>query len=193
MALAVGSSTLPHYRGLEAHADELAPKILMPVDELVPAPADDARAFGTRLRVALPPVMSARYRPLRVRDDPEAEAAGVERSLEDLGLAIAVLGLGPDGHVAMNQPGSPATSPTRIVEIDPANLARLGDVAPATHALTLGMATLLRARALLLVVDGPDKQEALTRVLDGPEGSDAPASLLRGHPQLTLLVRDPGA
>jgi glucosamine-6-phosphate deaminase len=78
-----------------------------------------------------------------------------------------------------------------VVEIAPENLARLGDVAPARRALTLGMATLLRARQLVLVVDGPDKHDALARVLDGPEGNDVPASLLRGHAQLAVLVRDP--
>jgi glucosamine-6-phosphate deaminase len=193
VALAVGSTTLPHYRGLDAYRDALAPKILLLVDELVPPPADDADAFCARLRVSLPPVMSGRYRPLRVREDPEREALEVERALQDLGLAVAVLGLGPDGHVAMNQPGSGADTATRIVEITTANLGRMGAVAPATHALTLGMATLLRARELLLVVDGPGKRDALARVLDGPEGDDVPASLLRNHPHLTLLVRDPAA
>ena len=191
MALAVGNTTLPHYRRLDESDDVLAGSILLPVDELVPPPASGELAFGARLRDALPPGLSTRYRPLRVREDPEAEAAQLDRELEDLGLAVCVLGLGPDGHVAMNQPGSAADSPARVVEIAPQNLARLGDVAPARRALTLGMATLLRARQLVLVVDGPDKHEALARVLDGPEGSDVPASLLRGHAQLAVLVCGP--
>lgn len=191
MALAVGRTTLPHYRRLDESGDALAGRILLPVDELVPPPASEELSFGARLRDALPPVLSARYRPLRVSEDPEAEAAQLDRELEDQGLAVCVLGLGPDGHVAMNQPGSAAESPARVVEIAPENLARLGDVGPARRALTLGMATLLRARQLVLVVDGPDKHDALARVLDGPEGNDVPASLLRGHAQLAVLVRDP--
>ncbi len=195
MALAVGRTTLPHYRRLDESLDEtgdaLAGRIFLPVDELVPPPANRELAFGARLRDALPAGLSVRYRPLRVREDPEAEAAQLDRALEDLGLAVCVLGLGPDGHVAMNQPGSAADSPARVVDIAPENLARLGDVAPARRALTLGMATLLRARQLVLVVDGPGKHDALTRLLDGPEGNDVPASLLRRHAQLAVLVRDP--
>ncbi len=190
MALAVGRTTLPHYRVL---GDALAGKIVLPIDELVPPPARGELAFGAQLRDALPPSLLTRYRPLRVHGDPEAEAAQLDRELEELGLAVCVLGLGPDGHVAMNQPGSAADSPARVVEIVPENLARLGDVAPARRALTLGMATLLRARQLVLVVDGPDKQAALARVLEGPEGDDVPASLLRGHAQLAVFVRDPTA
>jgi len=101
-----------------------------------------------------------------------------------------VLGLGPDGHIALNQPGSPVDSRTRIVEIEPENLARLGDVAPATRALTLGVATLLAACEIVLVVDGAEKQAALERVLEGPPGDDVPASLLHGHPRCSVFVRD---
>ena len=190
MALAVGTTTLPHYRALEEHEDALAGKIILPVDELVPPPADEAKSFGARLRVALPPRLTSRYRPLRVREDPEAEAEQLEAELENLGLAVAVLGLGPDGHVALNQPGSPAESRTRVVEIEPENLARLGRIAPATRALTLGVATLLRAGQLVLVADGPGKADALRRVLDGPASADLPASLLRDHPRLVVLARE---
>ena len=137
MALAVGRTTLPHYRVL---GDALAGKIVLPIDELVPRPARGELAFGAQLRDALPPSLLARYRPLRVHGDPEVEAAQLDRELGELGLAVCVLGLGPDGHVAMNQPGSAADSPARVVEIVPENLARLGDVAPARRALTLGMA-----------------------------------------------------
>ena len=146
--------------------------------------------FSTRLRVSLPPRLPGRFRPIHVRRDPEAEARQLESDLQDLGLAVCVLGLGADGHIALNQPGSPADSRTRIVEIEPENLARLGDVAPATRALTLGVATLLAARQIVLVVDGADKQAALERVLDGPPGEDVPASLLHGHPRYSVFVRD---
>ncbi len=190
MALAVGRTTLPHYRRLDEHEQALRGRILLPVDEFVPPPARHEMTFSARLLVALPPRLPGRFRPIRVREDPEQEARQLESELQDLGLAVCVLGLGPDGHIALNQPGSPAGSRTRIVEIEPGNLARLGDVAPATHALTLGIATLLAARQIALVADGADKHAALERVLDGPSGEEVPASLLRAHPRCSVFVRD---
>jgi glucosamine-6-phosphate deaminase len=152
---------------------------------LVPPPRNPARAFHAQLRAALPASVADRLEPL----DVAASCAALDSRLAAGGLAACVLGLGPDGHVAMNQPNSAVDSPTRLAEIAPANLARLGDVAPATHALTLGIATVLSAESVILVVDGPGKADALARVESGPEGPDSPASWLRRHPRCVVLVR----
>ncbi|MGH8972476.1 MAG: 6-phosphogluconolactonase [Acidimicrobiia bacterium] len=124
-------------------------------------------------------------------------AAALDARLQSEGLAIAVLGLGPDGHIAFNQPPSSADAPTRIVDLHPANLARLPGVEPARAALTMGVAMFLAASAVLVVVDGAGKDAALERLLHGPEGPDCPASWLRRHPCLTIalghgLRRSPG-
>lgn len=181
VALAVGRSTLPLYGDLPADDPVWNGRRILPLDELVPPPVDPAASFVARLRAALPPALAARVDPL----PPAADA--LEARLAADGICAAVLGLGPDGHVAFNQPGSDAASGCRIVEVTPANLARLGDVAPAARALTMGVGTLMRAGSLALIATGEGKDAARARVLDGPEGPDVPASLLRGHPALTVF------
>jgi glucosamine-6-phosphate deaminase len=186
LALAVGSTTLPLYRRLDP--DRLERVTPLPVDELVPEPADPSRSFSARLARALPAPLAARMRAIRPGSDPEACARSLEREIAAGSLAACVLGLGPDGHVAMNQPGSGRDTTVRVVDLAPENLARLGDVAPARRCLTLGVATLLAAERIFLVALGPGKAGALERVLEGPPGVDVPASWLRLHPACEVLV-----
>jgi glucosamine-6-phosphate deaminase len=75
-----------------------------------------------------------------------------------------------------------------VVDIAPENLARLGDVAPARRCLTLGIATLLSAERLFLVVAGAGKRRALERIAAGPASPEVPASWLRLHPACDALV-----
>lgn len=168
--LAVGETTLPLYRALPLGDKTWGAKRILPLDETIPP------SFFARLHAALP-------EPLRGRLDefsPHTEAL-----LEREGACAAVLGLGPDGHVAFNQRGSDPTSETRVVELTAANRARIGDVA--SRAWTVGIATLMRVERLAIVAAGPGKSAALRRLLDGPEDTDVPATLLRAHPDLTVL------
>lgn len=188
VALAVGRTTLPHYEDLDPTA--FADLRVLAVDELVPPPTRRELRFSVQLRAALPAPLASQVAELESGGDLDQRARDLDAELARAGLCACVLGLGPDGHVAFNQPPSAVDAPTRVVEVSPENLERLGPVAPARRALTLGMATLLRAGRVILVVDGPGKAHALGRVLDGPEGPDVPASWLRRHPDCRVLIAD---
>jgi glucosamine-6-phosphate deaminase len=188
VALAVGDSTLPLYGGLDAADPGWDGRAIMPVDELVPPPADRARRFSARLAAALPEGLRPRLEPIGVDGDPARRAAELDDRLRVEGLAAVVLGLGPDGHFAFNQPPTPADAPSRVVDLAPANLARLGPVDPARSALTLGVTTVLAAGSVLLVAAGPGKAEALDHLLYGPEDPAWPVTWLRRHPRLTVAT-----
>jgi hypothetical protein len=181
VALAVGESTLPAFRLL---APLPAGKTVLCLDELVPAPARVGVTFASRLRHVLPPTWAAALKPFA---GPLADPDRIEAAIAEDGLAAAVCGVGPDGHVAFNQPPDDGTSRTRRVDLTAENLARLGDVAPATGALTLGLATIAEAARLAVVAVGPGKQEPIRRLLEGPPGDDCPVSRLAGHPGLTVF------
>jgi glucosamine-6-phosphate deaminase len=191
VALAVGDSTLPLY----AHLDQLGPswagRAIMPVDELVPPPADPERRFSARLADALPEALRHRLVAIDVDDDPELQAIVLEARLRAEGLAAVVLGLGPDGHFAFNQPPTPVDAPARVVALAPANLARLGEVGPSQSALTVGVTTVLAAGSVLVIASGPGKTEALDHLRHGPEDPAWPVTWLRRHPRLTLAIGPP--
>jgi glucosamine-6-phosphate deaminase len=189
VALAVGASTLPAYRLLT-----VPPRpgtAVLTLDELVPAPARPECAFAEQLRAVLPPAWRGAVRPF----DPERWPAGeVGRFLAEAGgLALAVCGLGPDGHIAFNQPPDDGGSRIRIVALARPNLARLGDVAPAEGAFTLGLGTIREAGRVALVVAGDGKEAAFRRLVDGPAGPDCPASWLAGHPNLDVFSLSPSS
>jgi glucosamine-6-phosphate deaminase len=188
VALAVGESTLPLY----SHLDDLGPawagRAIMPVDELVPPPADPDRRFSARLAAALPEALRPRLVPIDVDDDPELRAIQLDARLRAEGLAAAVLGLGPDGHFAFNQPPTPVDAPTRVVRLAPDNLVRLGDVTPSGSALTLGVTTILSAGSILVIASGAEKQEALDHLLTGPAEAAWPVSWLRRHPRINVAA-----
>src|SRR5439155_1223824 len=145
-----------------------AGRSIMPVDELVPTPADPDRRFSARLAAALPGELRRRLIPIEVEGDPQLRAIALDARLRAEGLAAVVLGLGPDGHVAFNQPATPLDAPARVVDLAPGNLARLGPVEPARSALTLGVTTILAAGAVLPqplrppTPDSPARHEGVT-------------------------------
>jgi glucosamine-6-phosphate deaminase len=127
------------------------------------------------------------------KEDERAACAAYERAIGDAGgIDLAVLGLGPNGHLGFNEPPSDRDAPTRIVELAAASLesnARYWDGAPVPRrAITAGMRVIMSARRVLLVVLGEGKHSILGRVLHEPIGSLLPATWLRTHPAATLLA-----
>src|SRR5437667_89758 len=112
--------------------------------------------------------------PLPAMDDvrlvpcPDRSALAAETGrFVSAGLIAVVLGPGPAGHFAFNQPPTPVAAPARVVDLAPANLPRLGPVAPARSALTLGVTTVLAAGSVLVIAAGAGKAQALDRLLHG--------------------------
>ena len=142
----------------------------------------------------------ARLRALpATQPDPAAGAARFEAELRELGgLDLAVLGLGPNGHVAYNEPGSTADSRTRVLRLTPESIERAaayweGEVAVPELAMTIGVATLLEARQLLLIVSGAGKAEMLRRTLREPMNAAVPASWLRIAGERLTVIADAAA
>ena len=126
--------------------------------------------------------------------DPEAACRAYDAAVADAGgFGLAILGLGPNGHLGFNEPPSDETLPTRVVQLSEAsvvsNAAYWGgrDAVPA-EALTCGMAQLLAARHTLLLVSGVHKREILRRSAEGPRTPDVPASLLQAAAGVTVLA-----
>lgn len=132
--------------------------------------------------------------------DLEAAAAAYEAELRGLGgLDLVILGLGPNGHIAYNEPGSTANSRTRVLTLTPESIAQAEayweeSVATPHHAITMGVATLLDAKAIILIVSGAAKADMLRRTLKDPMTPDVPASFLRlAGERLTVIVDEDAA
>lgn len=118
--------------------------------------------------------------------DRAIEAAG--------GIDVQILGIGTDGHVGFNEPGSSLSSGTRVktlaeqTRIDNARFFD-GDVnAVPTHCITQGIGTILKARHLVLLAFGEGKAEAVAQTVEGAISSFCPASALQLHPHATVII-----
>ncbi len=177
-----------------------------------------ARAFMLDEYVGLPPEHPERYRTVIERDfagrvgltalaGPDGNAADLAAACRDYEAAIAaaggvdlqILGIGTDGHVAFNEPGSSLASRTRLktlTEQTRADNARFfdGDVsAVPRHVLTQGLGTIMAARHLVLVATGRGKAEAVHQMVEGAVSALWPASVLQLHPHVTVLLDDAAA
>jgi glucosamine-6-phosphate deaminase len=124
----------------------------------------------------------------------EAMCAAYEAAIRAAGgLDLIVMGLGENGHIASNEPGSPFDSRTRPVLL---TRRTLGQFFPDPHPLppkpwlgvSLGIATILEARSVVVLVAGPHKRRALRALLEAPVSERFPCTALRTHPDLTVLV-----
>lgn len=169
------------------------------LDEWLGLPPGDPARCDVRLRrelldrLRVPP---ARFVPIEV-DGPDPVAAAARHDRAATGLDLAVLGLGANGHVGFNEPGSRPEDGTRPVSLAPSSrdaaTTRYGAGAVPVAGITVGLDRLLAAGECWLLVTGGRKAAVLRRALEGPETADCPASWLRRHPGLTVYADEPAA
>jgi glucosamine-6-phosphate deaminase len=197
LLLPTGRTPIGMYAALRAHAEDGSlpthEATLFQLDEYVGVPPEDERSLASYLRRELDGVGFGTFHALDgAAPDPDAEAAQHQALLDERPVDLAVLGLGRDGHVAFDEPGSRERSGTRRVVLDDrtrqdATETFGGLVQVPREAITVGLRTFLGARAIILLVTGSAKAPALQAMLEGPRDPRSPASLLRDHPRLTIL------
>jgi glucosamine-6-phosphate deaminase len=132
--------------------------------------------------------------------DPERECARYEEAIEQAGgIDLQVLGIGTNGHIGFNEPARELQSRTHRVTLKPetrkSNAALFGGDAaqvPA-EALSMGMATILRARAIVLLATGRSKASCIERVVHGPITTELPASFLQLHRDVDVMLDEAAA
>jgi len=130
------------------------------------------------------------------RDEAElaSGATQYERLIRDAGgVDVQILGIGANGHLGFNEPGSALSSRTRVKRLsdrtrhDNARFFQGIDDVP-THCVTQGLGTVLDARRLVLVASGPGKAHAVAAALEGPLSASCPASVLQWHADATAVL-----
>lgn len=190
LMVAGGNTPLPLYEEIarrDVPADDLDIYVL---DEYVGVPRADLRTCTNLLRRTVAEawgVASDRFFGLSSEErDAEARVVEHERRIAGAGgLDGIVLGLGKNGHLGFNEPGSEAGSTARVIELDPVSTEanRLwfgGEHAPRLGA-TVGLGAILAARHVLLLAFGAAKADAVRAMVRGPRSASCPASFLQGH------------
>jgi galactosamine-6-phosphate isomerase len=128
----------------------------------------------------------------------DQECANTESYIQNQGgIEIAILGLGMNGHIGMNEPYTPINTRSHIIQLDSITInvgqKYFNKPQPLTKGITLGIATLLEAKHILLVVSGAKKANIVKQVIEGPISESIPASLLRNHPNCCIYLDEAAA
>jgi glucosamine-6-phosphate deaminase len=194
IALPTGRTPLPLYRELAADPGARGPwqsYRYLQLDEYIDPPPGTETFRAALARHLFDPLgvpQAARGSILDPADP--AEAARMDRLVAESPIALALLGLGANGHIAFNEPGDRGCG-YHVVELSPATVAAnfpgAGNAHRRVRALTIGLDQLLAARQVILCVPQREKQPLLDRVLAGAPNADLPASRLLEHAELTVF------
>ncbi|MGV9414874.1 glucosamine-6-phosphate deaminase [Nocardia sp. NPDC003693] len=207
IGLATGSSPLGAYREMirQYNDDELsfAGVQAFLLDEYIGLPAGHPQSYRQFIRDEFTSYVDFDDALVHTPDgsaaDIPAAAADYERKIAENGpVAVQILGIGANGHLGFNEPGSSLRSRTRVKTLTPQTRednARFFDndlSKVPTHVLTQGLGTIGDAEHLVMIAIGMGKAEAVAAAVEGPVSAYCPASILQMHPHVTVIV-DPSA
>lgn len=127
-------------------------------------------------------------------EDPIPHCEAYEEAIRAAGgIDLQLLGIGRNGHIAFNEPGSRMDSRTRVINLTQKTIKdnarffeRESDVP--RKALTMGIATILSARKIVLLAIGLNKAQAISKSIKGPKTAELPTSYLQNHPDCTFVI-----
>ena len=169
------------------------------LDEYVGIPRDHPGSYYTYMRKHLFDHVDVDPSRVHIPDgnarDLAGECARYESQINAAGgLGLTFLGLGRNGHIGFNEPGTPFDSRTRVVELTEstrnANAPHFPDGNVPTHAITMGIATILESREIVLLAAGKEKHEAIERLRSGVRDATFPASALWLHKNGRVLTAE---
>ena len=202
LALPTGATPLPMYERLvEARRErglDFSRATIFGLDEYVGLAADDPHTMREQLRARLLDPVGLPAAQLHTLDGSahdlgEACARYEAQIVQAGGLDLVVLGIGDDGHIGFNEPGSSLGSRTRLKTLtretqraNASSFARPEDVP--RLALTIGVGTILEARCCLLLATGEAKAAIVARAVEGPVTAQVTASALQFHPDAHIVL-----
>lgn len=205
LGLATGSTPVPVYQALRT--------------SLAGVDVSQVRGFALDEYVGIDPAHHESYRsvitrevvePLGLNPDrvhvPNGAVEGVEHAGADYeakieaagGIDLQILGIGSDGHIGFNEPGSSFASLTRVKTLtertreDNARFFESIDEVP-RHCITQGLGTILRAKHLVLLAFGEGKAQAVANAVEGPQSAFVPASAVQLHQHVTVVIDEAAA
>jgi glucosamine-6-phosphate deaminase len=207
LGLATGSTPLALYKELaRMHKSEgldFSHVTTFNLDEYVGLPQSHEQSYHYFMRenffkhVNIPPQNI--HIPSGTTSNYKAFCEWYEKRIVDAGgIDVQILGIGSDGHIAFNEPGSSLSSRTRLKTLakptidDNARFFSSRDEVP-IYAITMGVGTILEAKQLVMVANGPKKADAIAQAVEGPVSSMITASALQLHPDALVYIDEPAA
>lgn len=203
LGLATGRTPVGLYERLRKKPDAFSKVRFFNLDEFVPLPPNDPLSFNFFLHHHL--LNHIRHEAKNVHllrgdvTDLEAASKQVEDGIKAVGgIDIQILGIGKNGHVGFNEPGSSLGSRTRPKTLEASTRTEYAASHPpgvvvSNFAITMGVGTIMEARRLLMLASGAGKADIIREMVEGPVTSEVPASVLQMHPWATVILDEPSS
>jgi len=206
LGLATGSTPLPTYRRMAALYEEGAVDYsgvtTYNLDEYVGLDHDHDQSYYYFMHDNLFKYINIPEEQIHVLSgmaaDPAEECKAYDAAIDAAGgIDLQILGIGRNGHIAFNEPTDTFPPTTHIVDLTESTIeankrffASADDVP--RQALTMGIGSIMKAKAIVIIATGADKADAINAMVNGPVDPQCPASVLQLHPNVTVML-DEGA
>ena len=138
------------------------------------------------------------FLPNGLASDPEAEVKRYDKVIDEHPIDLQILGIGRNGHIGFNEPGTPRDITTHVVDLTESTIeanarffASENDVPK--QAFSMGLASIMKSKHLLLEAFGENKADAVKGMIEGPDTPELPASILQNHPDVTVIIDEAAA
>lgn len=200
LGLATGSTPLKLYAEMREAQLNVEHVTTVNLDEYIGLAAEDPQSYHYYMENELFNSLhfKASHLPDGMASDLEAECKRYEEILNGNPVDLQILGLGTNGHIGFNEPGTPFTTKTHVVELTPETIEankrffeKVEDVP--THAISMGIASIMAAKKIILLAFGAAKADAVQQMVQGLVTEECPASVLQNHPDVTIIVDEAAA
>ena len=200
LGLATGSTPEELYKQIVDSDLDLSELTSVNLDEYVGLSAENEQSYAYFMKEHLfaEKPLKASYLPNGLAEDPTAEAARYNQLLSEYPVDVQVLGLGRNGHIGFNEPGTAFDSVTRVVDLEPSTIAANArffedESQVPRQAFSMGIANIMSAKTIILMAYGEAKAEAVKGMIEGPVTESLPASVLQNHPNVVVIVDEAAA
>jgi glucosamine-6-phosphate deaminase len=179
---------------------DFSDKVSINLDEYVGLSGDDEQSYRYFMNKHLfnEKPFKETFVPNGKAEDLEAECKHYDEIIATHPIDIQVLGIGQNGHIGFNEPGTPFDATTQVVELTESTINankryfdKVEDVT--THALSMGIGSILKSKKIILMAFGEAKAEAVKGMIDGEVTTDLPASVLQKHDDVIVIVDETAA
>ncbi|NSQ12028.1 glucosamine-6-phosphate deaminase [Enterococcus faecalis] len=200
LGLATGSTPETLYKEMTASDVDFTEMTSVNLDEYVGLGGEDEQSYRYFMNKHLfdKKPFKETFVPNGKAEDLDAASAEYEKIIDAHPVDIQILGIGQNGHIGFNEPGTPLDSLTHVVELTESTINankryfdKVEDVP--TRAVSMGVGSIMKGKKMILMAYGEAKAEAIKGMIDGPVTTDMPASALQNHQDVVVIIDDAAA
>ncbi|WHA09857.1 glucosamine-6-phosphate deaminase [Enterococcus montenegrensis] len=200
LGLATGSTPITLYQEMMASDLDFSEMTSVNLDEYVGLGGEDKQSYRYFMNENLfnQKPFKETFVPNGKAEDLDAECKRYDDVIATHPIDIQILGIGRNGHIGFNEPGTPLDSKTSVVDLTESTIEankrffdKIEDVP--TKAVSMGIGSILQGKKMVLMAYGEDKADAIAGMVNGPVTTDLPASALQNHADVVVIVDDAAA